>query len=146
MTVEFRHVLLPHSLSTNLTLRFFYRLTSAIVFADEPVRLSPFCTIRQVCICIHVIRWYTYNPWRSLLHTHTAQLHTIQNTTCHFSPHILGLGSTQALGQWAAVAQSLGIKRPEHEARHSPPPGAGTKNAWSYISILPHVFIVYCLL
>jgi len=77
---------------------------------------------------------------------HTAQMHTIQNKTCHFSPHIPGLGPTQALGQWVAGAQPPGIKRQGYDAYLSPPPGAGAKNVWSNISNLPHVFIVCCLL
>jgi hypothetical protein len=59
---------------------------------------------------------------------HTAQMHTIQNKTRHFSPRMSGLVPTQALGQWVAGAQYPGIKRPGYEAYHPPPTGARAKN------------------
>jgi hypothetical protein len=40
---------------------------------------------------------------------------------------------------------SLGIKRPEREADHSPPSSAEVKNAWSYTSIPQYVFMAWCL-
>jgi hypothetical protein len=47
--------------------------------------------------------------------------------------------------QWVAVALSPGVKRPGREADHSPSPIAEVKNAWSYTSIPPYVFLVWCL-
>jgi hypothetical protein len=43
-------------------------------------------------------------------------------------------GPTQPLIQWVPGAPSLGVKRPGHEADHSPPLSAEVKNAWSYTS------------
>jgi hypothetical protein len=40
---------------------------------------------------------------------------------------------------------SLGVKRPRREADHSPPSSAEVKNAWSYTSTPPYVFIAWCL-
>jgi hypothetical protein len=34
-----------------------------------------------------------------------------------------------------------GVKRPGHEADHSPAASVEVKNAWSYTSTLPYVFI-----
>jgi hypothetical protein len=39
--------------------------------------------------------------------------------------------------QWVSGALSLGVKRPGHEADHSPPSSAEVKNAWSYTSTPP---------
>jgi hypothetical protein len=36
--------------------------------------------------------------------------------------------------QWSPEALSLGVKRPDREADHSPPSSAEVKNAWSYAS------------
>jgi hypothetical protein len=40
--------------------------------------------------------------------------------------------------QWVLGAISLAIKRPGHEADHSPPPSAEVNNAWSYMSTPKH--------
>jgi hypothetical protein len=37
-------------------------------------------------------------------------------------------------------ALSLGVKRPEHEAYHSPPSSAEASNAWSYTSTPQYAF------
>jgi hypothetical protein len=42
-------------------------------------------------------------------------------------------------------ALSLWVKRPGHEADHSPPTSAEVKNAWSYISTPLYVFMAWCL-
>jgi len=39
--------------------------------------------------------------------------------------------------QWIPGALSLGIKRPERAADHSPPSSAEVQNAWSYTSTPP---------
>jgi hypothetical protein len=44
------------------------------------------------------------------------------------------LGPTQPPIQWVRGALSLGVKRPEGEADHSPPSSAEVKNAWCYTS------------
>jgi hypothetical protein len=36
---------------------------------------------------------------------------------------------------------SVGVKRPEYKADHSPPFSAEVKNAWSYTSIPPQVYM-----
>jgi hypothetical protein len=46
----------------------------------------------------------------------------------------LVLGPTQPPIQWVQGTLSLGVKRPEREADHSPPSRAEVKNAWSYTS------------
>jgi hypothetical protein len=40
---------------------------------------------------------------------------------------------------------SPGIKRPGHEADHSPPFSADVKNAWSYTSIHQYDFMTRCV-
>jgi hypothetical protein len=55
------------------------------------------------------------------------------------------LGPTQPPIQWVLDALSLGVKRPWREAGHSPPSSAEVKNAWSYTSIPPYVFMAWCL-
>jgi hypothetical protein len=46
------------------------------------------------------------------------------------------------MGKWAVCS---GIKRPKREADNSPPSSAEVKNAWSYTSIPPYVFMAWCL-
>jgi len=43
------------------------------------------------------------------------------------------------------VAISPGVKRPDHESDHSPPFTAEAKNAYSYNSNPPNVFMAWCL-
>jgi hypothetical protein len=54
-----------------------------------------------------------------------------------FSSSRPALGPIQPPVQWVPGALSLGVKRPGHEADHSPPSSAEVKNAWSYTSTLP---------
>jgi hypothetical protein len=42
--------------------------------------------------------------------------------------------------------QSLGVKRSGHEADHSPPSNAETKNTWTYTSTSPYIFLAQCLI
>jgi hypothetical protein len=42
-------------------------------------------------------------------------------------------------------SSSLKLKRPEREANYTLPSGAEVKNAWSYASTSPYVFMVWCL-
>jgi len=39
----------------------------------------------------------------------------------------------------------LGVKRPGHEADHSPPSSAEVINAWSYLSTPQYVIMVWCV-
>jgi hypothetical protein len=56
-----------------------------------------------------------------------------------FSPlHVVQTGSR---AQPAPGALSLGVKRPEDEADHSPPTSAEVKNTWIYTTTPPHVFM-----
>jgi hypothetical protein len=55
------------------------------------------------------------------------------------------LGSTQPPIQWVDGALSLGVKRPRHEADHSPPSTAEVKDVWSYTSTPQYVFMAWCL-
>jgi hypothetical protein len=57
------------------------------------------------------------------------------------------------IGSWAHPAStpmgvpgtlSLGVKRLRREADHSPPPSAGVKNVWSYISTPQYAIMVWC--
>jgi hypothetical protein len=50
------------------------------------------------------------------------------------------LGPTHSTVQWVPMALSLGVKKPGHEADHSPPSSAKVKNAWSYTST-PQVYL-----
>jgi len=49
--------------------------------------------------------------------------------------------STVSNGHWGRITL-WGIKRQEREANHSLPYSAKVKNAWSYTSIPPQVFMV----
>jgi hypothetical protein len=49
----------------------------------------------------------------------------------------MAAGPTQPPIQWVPGALSLGVKRPGHEADHSPPSSAEVKNAWGYTSTPP---------
>jgi hypothetical protein len=51
------------------------------------------------------------------------------------------LGFTQTLIQWVPGALSPGVKRPEREADHSPPPSAEVKKMWFYTSTPLYVFM-----
>jgi len=42
-------------------------------------------------------------------------------------------------------ASSVGVKRPVREIDHSRPSSAEVKNAWSYYTSPPYVFIAWCL-
>jgi hypothetical protein len=54
------------------------------------------------------------------------------------------LGPTYPI-QWVPGAPSLEVKRPEHEADHSPPSITEVKNVWSYTSTSPYVFMAWYL-
>jgi hypothetical protein len=43
--------------------------------------------------------------------------------------------------EWVQWTLSSGVKRPRHEAGHSPPPSSDVKSAWSYTSTPPQVFM-----
>jgi hypothetical protein len=55
------------------------------------------------------------------------------------------LGPTRPPIQWVPGALSPRIKRPRCKGDHSPPSSAEVKNAWSYTSITPYVFMAWCL-
>jgi hypothetical protein len=55
------------------------------------------------------------------------------------------LGPTQPPIKWVRRALSLGVKRPEREADHSPPSSAEVKNSWSYTATAQYVFMAWCL-
>jgi hypothetical protein len=56
------------------------------------------------------------------------------------------LGPTHPPIQWVPAVLSLGVKRPGREADHSTPSSAEVKNAWSYTSTPPYVFVAWCSL
>jgi hypothetical protein len=56
------------------------------------------------------------------------------------------LGPTQLPVQWVRGAVYAGVKRPGHEAYHSPPTSAEVKKTWVYTFPPPYVFMVYCLI
>jgi len=51
--------------------------------------------------------------------------------------------STKPSIQWVRGAIFLGVKGPGREANHSPPFSVEFKNAWSYTSTIPYVFIYH---
>jgi len=55
------------------------------------------------------------------------------------------LGPTQPPIQWVPRDFCRRIKRPDRQADHSPPSSAEIKNAWSYNSTDPYVFLAWCL-
>jgi len=59
-----------------------------------------------------------------------------------FTTSRLALGPTQPPIQWVTGALSLGVKRPGRKADHSLPSSTEVKNAWSYTSTPPYVFMV----
>jgi hypothetical protein len=52
------------------------------------------------------------------------------------------LGPTQPPIEWVPGALSLGVKRQEREADHSPSAIAEVKKMWIYTSTPPYVFMV----
>jgi len=52
---------------------------------------------------------------------------------------------TQPPIQWVSGVLPLGVKRPGRAAEHSSSSSAKVKNAWSYASTHPYVFMVWCL-
>jgi hypothetical protein len=61
------------------------------------------------------------------------------------SPHPDWLWGSPNLLLDAYQGLSLGVKWLEHESDHSPPSSAEVKNAWSYTSTPPYVFMAWCL-
>jgi len=57
----------------------------------------------------------------------------------------MALGPTQPLIQWVPGAFFSGVKRPGRGVYNSPPLSAKVKYAWSCISTLPHIFMMWCL-
>jgi hypothetical protein len=55
------------------------------------------------------------------------------------------LRPTKTSVQWVPGALTPGLKRPGHEDDHSPPSSAEVKNAWSYTSSPPYVFMAWRL-
>jgi hypothetical protein len=55
-----------------------------------------------------------------------------------------GSGAHSASYTKGSRGLSLGVKRLELEADHSPPSSAEIKNAWSYTSTPQHAFIAWC--
>jgi hypothetical protein len=55
------------------------------------------------------------------------------------------LGPTQPPNSWVPGVLSLGVKRPDREADHSPPSSTDVKNAWSYTSTPQYVFMAWYL-
>jgi hypothetical protein len=55
------------------------------------------------------------------------------------------LGPTQPPIQWVPGALSMGVKRPDREADHSPPSSAESRNVWSYTSTPQYIFMAWCL-
>jgi hypothetical protein len=49
------------------------------------------------------------------------------------------------LGEFKSGTVSLGVKQLRYEADHLPPSSAEVKNAWSYTSTPPYVFMAWCL-
>jgi hypothetical protein len=61
-------------------------------------------------------------------------------------PHpVPALGPTQLSVQWVPGAFTPGVKWRGREAAYSRPSSAEVKNAWSYTSTRPIVFMAWCL-
>jgi hypothetical protein len=54
--------------------------------------------------------------------------------------------ATQPPIQSVLMAHPPGVKRPGREADYSPTPSTEVKNAWSYTSTPPNVFMTWCLI
>jgi hypothetical protein len=54
------------------------------------------------------------------------------------------LGPTHPPIQWVAGPPSTGVKWPQHEVDNPTPSNAEVKNAWSFTSISPYTFMVWC--
>jgi len=55
-------------------------------------------------------------------------------------------GSTYLLSNGKFDVLSLRLKRPGREADHLPPYSVEVKNAWSYTSTPPYIFMAWCLI
>jgi hypothetical protein len=62
------------------------------------------------------------------------------------TPSTPTLGLTRPPTQGAPGALSSGVKRPGHEADHSPTTSAKVKKMWIYTSTSPYAFMAYCLI
>jgi hypothetical protein len=51
------------------------------------------------------------------------------------------LGPTQPPIQWVPAVLSLRVKRPEHEADHSPPSSADVKNTWGSVKAQGQLYV-----
>jgi hypothetical protein len=67
----------------------------------------------------------------------------MKNVFLFSSVSIPSLGPTQPLIRWMPVALSPGVKCPGLEADSSHLSSAEVKNAWSYTSTYPHVFMAW---
>jgi hypothetical protein len=56
------------------------------------------------------------------------------------------LRPAQSLIQWVLESLSPGVKQLGHEVYHSPASSAEVKNAWSYTTTPPYIFMVWCLI
>jgi hypothetical protein len=54
------------------------------------------------------------------------------------------LGPSQPPIQWVLGSLSMGMKRSELEAHHSPPSSAEVKTTWSYAPTPQYAFMVWC--
>jgi hypothetical protein len=57
----------------------------------------------------------------------------------------LALGHTQPSIQWILGTLTPRVKQLGHKADYSPPSSAEVKNAWSYASTPPYIFMACCL-
>jgi hypothetical protein len=103
------------------------------------LQISRLC-IRYILRCFHNIHFQTItigilglDSWRGL--------GIFLFTTVFWT----ALGPTQPPIQWVPGTLFLGVKRPGRAADHSPPSTAEIKNAWSYTSSPPYVFMAWCL-
>jgi hypothetical protein len=100
----------------------------------------------KYAVILHILNYnlstLTCSPW------HYISTETIRQCSTPKSLELFDqnkLNYTQRPSQWATEALSRGVNRTGREADHSPPSSAEFKNAWSYVSIPPYVFMAWCL-
>jgi len=68
----------------------------------------------------------------------------MRNLGCYITGKT-GFGTHSASFPMSTGVSFPAVKRPGHEADHSPPSSAEVKNEWSHTSTHPYFFIAWCL-
>jgi hypothetical protein len=94
---------------------------------------SEFCRNNLLC-CFSTSVYCCKHTFRYRLRPETFDYTVVHCSGAHPASYPMGTG-----------VSFPGVKRPEHEANHSPTAGVEVKNAWSYTSTPQYVFMSWCL-